>query len=169
MALSRLMHDGQLRRLCRGVYDYPRQHDRLGPLAPALSKVAQAIARSGGLVLQPSGALAANALGLSTQVPVQLVYLTDGSSRRVQVGNQTIRFRQATPKGLLGAGTVAGVVIQALRHLGRDGLTDEVIANLSRVLRDRDKQKLVRLAPDAPAWMRPYLGRISGQPDRRAA
>ena len=169
MALSRLVRGGHARRLSRGVYDYPRQHDRLGALPPALPKVAQAIARSGGLVLQPSGAFAANALGLSTQVPAQLVYFTNGSSRRIKVGNQTIRFKQATPKGLLGAGSVAGVVIQAIRHLGRDGLTDHVIAHLSKILKDQDKRALVQLVPSAPAWMHPYLNRICDQPASQAA
>jgi hypothetical protein len=169
MALKRLVGAGRIRRLCRGVYDLPRKHARLGVLTPPLHLVAQAIARSGGLLLQPSGASAANALGLSTQVPAQLEYYTDGSSRVTSVGKQAIRFRQATPKRLLGAGTTAGLVIQALRFMGRDGLRENQLAALARRLNDSDKRKLGQLAVDAPAWMRPLLRRISETSAHRTA
>jgi len=169
MALGRLVDGGRIRRLCRGVYDFPRQHPRLGPLTPPLYLVAQAIARSGGLALQPSGAQAANALGLSTQVPAQLEYYTDGSSRVVQVGKQVIRFRQATPKRLQGAGTTAGLVIQALRYMGRDGLTGDEAMSLADRLDDSDKRKLAQLVPGAPAWMCPMLQRIAASSGHRAA
>ena len=167
MALRRLVQAGRIRRLCRGVYDYPLRHDRLGALSPSLPKVAQAIARSGGMDLQPSGALAANALGLSSQVPAQLVYHTNGTSRTVRVGNQVIRFKRTAPRGMLGAGTTAGVVVQALRYLGGDAIHGDDVASLLRRLKDPDKRQLAKLIPDAPAWMRPILESVcesSGPP-----
>src|SRR5262245_14325576 len=88
-ALTRLTRAGTLRRLARGVYDWPSQHPRLGLLSPSLPRVAAAIARSTGSVLAVPGAQAANQLGLSTQVPAGLLYLTDGPSRRVPVGSRT--------------------------------------------------------------------------------
>ena len=84
-ALSRLAKSGQLRRLARGLYDFPKLHPKLGPLSPALDDVAQALARESGSNLQIDGARAANALGLSTQVAAQSSWLTDGPSRRVSM------------------------------------------------------------------------------------
>lgn len=165
-ALARMAERGFLRRLAQGVYHYPEIHPRLGPLSPRLDRVARAIARSHGSTLQPSGVQVANQLGLSTQVPAQLTYLTDGTTRDVRVGNQTIRFRHTSPRNLLGAGTAAGSVVQALRFLGRGGVTEDVIAQLQEHLPARDKKQLASLAPMTPAWMQPALSRIT-EPTKR--
>jgi hypothetical protein len=167
-ALGRLARAGTIRRLARGVYDFPKQDPRLGALSPSLARVAVAIARSTKSQLQVSGAQAANQLGLSTQVPARLVYLTDGPTRTIQVGNRAIAFRHAAPRKLAGAGTAAGVVMQALRHLGRDGVTPDVVARIRKVLRDRDRAAMSRHAAIAPAWMRPVLEAIAA-PEKRAA
>jgi uncharacterized protein DUF6088 len=160
-ALSRLVRAGSIRRLGRGLYDLPRVHPTLGPLSPSPDDVAKALARSGCSRLQVSGARAANLLGLSTQVPTKLVYATDGGSRRVRLGRQTIELRKAAPRRLAGAGTPAGTALQALRHLGPDGATDDVVAKLSGTLSAGDKAALKRLLPAAPAWLRPTIDRIA--------
>lgn len=167
-ALARLARAGTIRRLARGVYDFPKQDPRLGALSPSLPRVAAAIGRSTGSRLQLSGAQAANQLGLSTQVPVGLVYLTDGPTRTIAVGNRAITFRHAAPRKLAGAGTAAGVVMQALRHLGRDTISPDVIARIRKVLRDEDRAVVGRHAALAPAWMRPALEAIAS-PEKRAA
>jgi len=159
--LSRLARGGTLRRLARGIYDFPKQHPRLGALPPDLHRVAQAIARGTGSRLQISGAQAANALGLSTQVPAQLVYLTDGPSRTVRIGNRRIQFRHSAPRTLAGAGTAAGTVVQAFRYLGRDSMTDEAVEHVARVLDPADRATLRAHALHAPAWMRGALQQIS--------
>lgn len=168
-ALSRLVRAGALRRLVRGVYDFPKIHTRLGPLSPALPQVARAIARSTGSQLQVSGAQAANQLGLSTQVPARVVYLTDGPSRTVQVGSRAIEFRHAAPRSLAGAGTPAGVVMQALRHIGRGSLTPDVVAHVRRLVRDDDRRSVAKHLSSAPAWMRPALRTIAEPADRASA
>ena len=102
MALSTLARSGKIRRVSRGVYDYPRHSELLGGLlAPDFDQIAHAIARKTGIRIQPSGALAANLLGLSEQVPAKIVYLTDGRSRTIRIGSQTITFKQTSPKELL--------------------------------------------------------------------
>lgn len=168
-ALSRLVRTGTIRRLARGVYDLPSHHPHLGVLPPALPLVAAALARSTGSQLQVSGPQAANQLGLSTQVPARLVYLTDGVSRTVRVGNRAIGFRHASPRTLAGAGTAAGVVIQALRHLGHGGVTPAVIAQVRSVLRDDDRRALRTHVARAPAWMRPALQGIVEQVEPASA
>jgi hypothetical protein len=162
-ALSRIVRAGVLRRLARGVYDRPKQHPLLGALPPSLPSVAAAIARSTGSQIQVSGPQAANQLGLSTQVPARLSYLTNGATRSIRVGSRVIDFRHASPRALAGAGTVAGLVIQALRYLGRHALTADVIASLRNKLRDDDSKALKTHVPQVPAWMRPALSAITQQ------
>ena len=161
-ALSRLVRNGDLRRVARGVYDRPVQHHRLGALSPSLASVAAAIARSTGSQLQVSGAQAANLLGLSTQVPARLSYLTNGATRMIRVGNQVIDFRRASPRALAGAGTAAGLVIQALRYLGRGGVTADVVVRIRSVLADKDRRAVGKHILSAPAWMHSALQTIAG-------
>jgi hypothetical protein len=165
-ALSRLVRAGILRRLARGIYDRPKRHPRLGALSPSLPVVAAAVARSTRSRLQVSGPQAANQLGLSTQVPARLAYLTDGPTRAIRVGSRRIEFRHASPRTLAGAGTAAGVVVQALRYLGRDGITPEVVARVRNALRQDDRRAVGKHVSRAPAWMRPPLLAIA-KPGRR--
>lgn len=159
-ALSRLVKAGQLRRLARGLYDFPKVHPKLGPLSPALDVVAKALARETGSQVQIAGARAANALGLSAQVPAQSTYLTDGPSRRVVLGKRVVDLRHASPKHLIAPGSPAGTVVQALRHVGLVRAADvEQVA--ARRLSANDKKTLASTAVQAPAWMRPTLVSIA--------
>ncbi len=160
-ALSRLVRDDKIRRVARGVYDYPRVSPRLGRLSPAPDAVADAIAKNTDSRIQVSGAHAANLLGLSTQVPARLVYLTDGASRRVRLGNQVIEFRHAAPRWLVGCGKVWGVVLQALRYLGTHGVDDDVAQKLSRTLSAKDKDDLKLNIAHFTDWMTPLIHRIA--------
>ncbi len=155
-ALSRLVKIGQLRRLARGLYDFPKLHPKLGALSPAPDDVAKALARESGSQVQIAGARAANALGLSTQVPAQSTYLTDGPSRRVVLGKRVVDLRHASPKHLIAPGSPAGTVVQALRHVGRVRAADVAQVAAQR-LSANDKKMLASTAVQAPAWMRPTL------------
>ena len=159
-ALSRLAKGGQLRRLARGLYDFPKLHPKLGPLSPAPDDVARALARETGSQVQIAGARAANALGLSTQVPAQSTYLTDGPSRRVVLGKRVVDLRHASPKHLIAPGSPAGTVVQALRHVGPVRAAD-VAQIAARRLSANDKKTLASSAVQAPAWMRPTLVSIA--------
>ncbi|OYR17648.1 DUF6088 family protein [Brucella grignonensis] len=159
-ALSRLAKNGKLRRLARGLYDFPKMHPQLGPLSPAPDDVAQALARETGSQVQIAGARAANALGLSTQVPAKSSYLTDGPSRRVVLGKRVVDLRHASPKHLIAPGSAAGTVVQALRHVGAVRAAD-VARIASRRLSASDKKTLASNAVQAPAWMRPTLFSIA--------
>ncbi|HTE20242.1 MAG TPA: DUF6088 family protein [Armatimonadota bacterium] len=162
-ALSRLVRSGLIRRISRGIYDYPRHNERLGiTLSPAPEEVARAVARRTASRLQITGAEAANILGLSTQVPARVIYLTDGGSRRLQLGDQVVELRHTTPRSLATAGKVSGTVIQALRHLGRQHVDAAAIRHLQRVLSERDKATLRKDRIHAPGWMQPVLLEIAG-------
>jgi hypothetical protein len=159
-ALSRLVKSGKLRRLARGLYDFPKVHPKLGPLSPIPDDVAQALARETGSQVQIAGARAANALGLSTQVPAKSTYLTDGPSRRVVLGKRVVDLRHASPKHLIAPGSPAGTVVQALRHVGLVRAVD-VAQIAGRQLSANDKKLLASTAVQAPAWMRPTLVSIA--------
>ena len=152
-SLSRLAKAGRVRRISRGVYDIPKTHPTFGTLSPDPDAVAKSFAAQAGYRLQPTPARAANALGLSSQVPSQIVYLIDGSSRTIKVGNRTIHFKHAGPRALLGAGTSAGVALQAIRAFGPDHLTAGIIQQLRRSLPSDAKAGLKELAHYAPHWM----------------
>jgi hypothetical protein len=160
-ALSRLAREGEIRRLGRGLYDYPRLHPSLGPVPADPDRVAEALARKSGGRIQSAGARAANALGLSEQVPARPVYLTDGRRRTVRVGGQTIEMRHAEPRSLAGAGRVEGTVIQALRHLGPGQISADTIGQLRQTLTAREKAALRREALSAPGWLVPTLLEIA--------
>ncbi|MFC0804465.1 DUF6088 family protein [Ensifer sp. P24N7] len=159
-ALSRMVKAGKLRRLARGLYDFPKVHPQLGPLSPTPDDVAQALARETGSQVQIAGARAANALGLSTQVPAKSIYLTNGPSRRVVLGKRVVDLRHASPKHLIAPGSAAGTVVQALRHVGAVRARD-VAQIAARRLSVSDKKKLASTAVQAPAWMRPTLVSIA--------
>lgn len=165
-ALSRSARAGAIRKLARGLYDHPRRHPRLGPLAPSTDDVAKALEGREGSRLQPSGAHAANLLGLSEQVPIRAVFLTDGRSRKLQLGRRTIVLKKTTPRQMATSGRVSGTVIQALRWLGRRNVDDKVISILQRRLSERDKRRLLDDVRYAPAWVGEVLRKVAGSSAR---
>ena len=152
-ALSRLARDGQIRRIDRGLYDLPRLHPRIGPLWPSADTVARALARQTDSHIKASGPLAANALGLSTQVPAKTVYLTDGPARKVHVGRLQVALRHAGRVDMLLPDTKAGLAIVALKYLGRDGASPEVLDQLAVTLNDADKARLLKVRRKIPGWL----------------
>ena len=158
-ALSRLVKAGQLRRLAHGLYDYPKFHPQLGALSPSPDTVAQALTRETGSHAQIAGARARNAFGLSTQVAAKSSYLTDGPLRRVVVGKRVVALRHASPKHLVAPGSVAGTLMQALRHVGLAGAADGAQVAGQRLSAD-DRKLLAANSVHAPAWMQPALASI---------
>jgi hypothetical protein len=162
-ALSRIARVGRLRRVARGLYDYPRIDLQLGPLTPSTDAIAQALARESGSRVQVAGARAANMVGVSLQVPAQTTYLTDGPPRTVQIGRRVIRLKHASPKNLIGAGTNAGTVVQALRYVGQ-AAAPTLIATARSKMSKQDRDQLLRGAKYASAWMRPLLRKLAEVP-----
>jgi hypothetical protein len=153
-ALSRMVKGGVIRRVGRGIFDYPRTNPKLGlQLSPDTDQVAKAVARGRGGAFQPSGAVAANDLGLTTQVPGNQVYLTDGSSGKVRLGKQTLTLKHVSAKRLASRDKVMGPVLQALYFIGKDGLTDDVLSRLRSTLSEKDRKKLLRESRYAVGWL----------------
>jgi hypothetical protein len=163
VALHRLIRQGVIRRLARGLYDYPKEHPVLGPLDPSAETIARALAGRDRTRLQPAGAYAANTLGLSEQVPARIVFLTDGPARVVKVGPTTIHLRRTTPNDMETAGRLSGILIQALRELGEDHVTPARIAHLRCTIPAAKRQELLKDIRLAPAWMHPIFRDLAGE------
>jgi hypothetical protein len=161
MVLTRMVRGGQIRRLARGLYDFPRTDPQLGLLSPSVDMIAKTLARRDGVRLQPSEAAAANMLHLSDQVPMRVVYETDGPPRKITVGTLTIQFRRRVPRKMATAGKMSGLVFAALRGLGKRYVTQEQASHLRQLLSPEDRRFLLLDMPQAPAWMHPFLRYIA--------
>lgn len=163
LALHRLAKDGTIRRLARGVYDFPKEHPVLGLLSPPAETVARALAGRDHTRLQPAGAYAANVLGLSEQVPAKAVFLTDGPTRTVKIGPTTLQLRRTTAKNMAAAGRLSGLLIQALRELGKEHITTERRKHLKQTLPADKRRELLKDLRLAPAWMHPIFRELAGE------
>ncbi len=154
MTLASLLADGTIRRLARGLYDYPRYSELLDQLnAPDLDQVARALARRYRWTIIPYGPTAANLLGLSSQVPAKAIYISNGPTKTITIGRQKIQFKNARPKETGVTSIRSGTVIQALRYLGRRAVNEQIIEHLRRILKDRDKRALIRDARQSADWI----------------
>ncbi len=152
-SLLRLTNKKFLVRLAHGIYLYPKQDPVLGNLYPTIEDVAAAIADRDKARIIPTGTTALNKLGLSTQVPMNIVFLTDGASRSIVVGKRTIKFKRTTPKNLAVKGKVSSLVVQALKEIGKDNATDEQLKLIRKHLRFEKRENLQHDAKLAPAWI----------------
>ncbi len=160
-ALSRLTRDGTVQRVGRGVYAWPRFSSLFQEnVPPSVDALAKAWARSNQLKIVPFGAYAANLLGLSTQVPAKYVYYTNGRTQRVRLGKIDVQFLNRGPRTMDVKGELTAHIFQALRYLGNDGVTPEVVARVRSLIRSRDREDIQRSLELAPAWMKPVLERI---------
>jgi hypothetical protein len=166
-ALARLTKAGKLKRIRRGLYERPRHHPIIGQSPSSSMAVAEAVMKARNAPWQVSGAYAANLLGLSEQVPGQLIIKTTASVPPVNLGNAKIKFQRVAPSSLIGAGSAAGTVIQAVRHLGPGGLEPAATERLRRNLEPATKRDLQRLTPQLPQWMQPVVREISTEPAKR--
>ena len=154
MTLSGLAADGTIRRIGRGLYDYPKTSELVDELLPPdIDQAAQAIARKHRWTITPDGATAANMLGLSQQVPAKIVYLSDGPSRQLKVGQQVISFRHASPKDLRMEKYSSRLITQALRFLGKDNIDGKVLVKLRRMVPKQDRGDFLKDAQYGTDWV----------------
>lgn len=153
MALTRLVQSGHIRRIGRGLYDYPKLHDRLGALTPDADNIVKAVATQSGDKVIASGAQAANRLGMSTQVPAKSSYATSGPSRVKKVAGRTIALKRSRAPILDDASPDANAVLQMLAHIGKENVDDDLIQRLAARLSDRDLKVLKKAQPLMTGWM----------------
>ena len=156
-ALLRLNEKETIVRLAHGIYLYPKVDKELGILFPSTEDIAIAIARRDKVRIIPTGVQALNKLGLSTQVPMKVVYLTDGGTRNIKVGKRTISFRNTSPKNLFMKGEISSLVIQALKTIGNSKLDDSTLLKIQDILKQEKKENIVNDAKLAPEWINKIL------------
>lgn len=165
MALSSLVRDSQIRRIRRGLYDVPKSNPGLGGLlSPGIDPTARALARRYRWTIVPEGAWAANLLGLSTQVPAKIVYLSDGPNKKVEIGKRTLHFKHARPHVLGEPEGMGALVVQALRHVGKEHLDERLILRLRTLLSDAEKRRLIKATQFGVEWIHETAKKIAEKP-----
>ena len=154
MALLRLADEGLVKKILFGVYYKPEYSELLGEaVAPSPNKVAHALARNFGWTIVPCGDTALNLLGLSTQVPSQWVYVSDGAYKEYTFDNTTIKFKRTTNKEISKVSYKTALTIQALKALGKENITEQVISRLKKILTDEEKEKMLAESKSATSWV----------------
>lgn len=152
-SLLRLENKKFLVRLAHGIYLYPKQDKLLGILYPTIEEIAVAIAERDKARIIPTGTTALNKLGLSTQIPMNIVFLTDGAPRSIVVGKRTIKLKRTSPKNLAVKGEITSLIIQALKEIGKDNITAEQLEKI-KIQLEKEKQEIIAHdAKLAPAWI----------------
>lgn len=156
-ALDRLQDKKVLVRVAHGIYLRPKISKLIGPLTPTAEEVAEAIAKRDRIRTLPTGSYALNALGLSTQVPMNIVLLTDGSAREIKVGKRTIKFKRTTAKNLSAKGRLSRLVIQALKAIGQGKVREEEEVKIVELLKEEDVKILEHDIALAPVWIQKIM------------
>ncbi len=156
-ALDRLEDKKNIVRVAQGIYVRPKISKLIGSLIPTAEEVAEAIAKRDRIRTIPTGSYALNALGLSTQVPMNIVLLTDGSPREIKVGRRKIKFKKTTPKNLLAKGKISRLVIQALKEIGNGKVSEVEEKKIIDLLHKEDEKDLRHDISLAPVWIQKIM------------
>jgi len=159
-ALDRLQDKMVLVRVAQGIYVRPKISELIGPLVPSAEEVAEAIAKRDKIRTLPTGSYALNALGLSTQVSMNIVLLTDGSPREVKVGKRKIKFKKTTPKNLLAKGKISRLVIQALKEIGNGKVKEDEEQKILNLLKKENEEVLKHDIALAPVWIQIIMKKV---------
>jgi uncharacterized protein (UPF0261 family) len=153
-ALERLVKSGELHRIATGIYVRPTKDKVLGIVFPSIEDVAEAISKRDKARIVPTGSYALYKLGLTTQVPMNVVYYTDSTARKIKVGKQTITFKRASARNLSAIGDISMLAIQALKTIGRDKVTKEELTRIKELLKQEKPFHLQHDLKIAPEWIR---------------
>lgn len=162
-ALSRLEGQKKIRRVCRGIYDYPKYSELLGKtLGPDFDQVARAIARRSGWTIHPSGATALNLLGLSTQVPAQILYLIDGPTKTIDADPWTIQFKNTALKEMK-LKPQTSLMVQSIKSLGRAQFNEARVAEFRNAFTEEERGQILRDSPSVTFWVYRLICKICSE------
>ena len=158
---SRLCKDEFLIRLSAGIYLYPEIDKEIGVIYPSIEKIAKAIAKQEKARIIPTGVYALNALGLSTQIPMRVVFLTDGTPRMINIeGESSIKFKKTAPKYLSFKSKLMSLIVFALREIGENKATDEQLEKIKNLLQNEKKEIITNDLALAPAWIKNTISKL---------
>ncbi|MDR2683587.1 MAG: DUF6088 family protein [Dysgonamonadaceae bacterium] len=156
-ALEHLANESKVMRVCRGIYTIPKKSALLGAIAPPVDDVIQALMKHNHKKIIPTGLLAEYLLGLSTQAPKQVEYLTDGGPRTLIIGKVPVVFKKTAPRYLATKGKISTLAIQALKSIKKDRVSDQAIEKIVAQLRRENPYFLAHDIKYAPLWIREIM------------
>lgn len=156
-SLERLVKSGEIERIAQGIYVRPVIDNYIGKVFPSIEQIAFAIAKRDRATVIPTGSYAMYKLGLTMQVPLNIVFYSDTSARKIKIGKQTITFKKASSKNLAFFGEISTLAIQALRTIGKDQATAEEIKQIKKILKNENPKHLQHDLQLAPVWIRKLM------------
>jgi hypothetical protein len=156
-ALERLHDQGQLARVAMGIYTRPKEDPIVGKVLPTVEHVARAIAKRDKARIIPTGTQALYQLGLTNQMPINVVFYTDASDRKIQIGKRKITFKKGVARNLSYKGKLSMLAVQAMKSIGKDQITTEEIELIRERIKEEDPKLLQHDLRLAPAWIRVLL------------
>ncbi len=169
-SLQRLVNKELITRISKGIYYVPKKDNILGNLYPSAEEIGKAIAKRDRARIIPTGAFAQHLLGLSTQIPMNVVYLTDGSARKVKIGNQTIVFKKTSPKNLSFESRLSSLLIQALKSKKENNVTETDKKFLKEIIKKSNElEKIKKDIQIAPVWVRKIVLQILSEIENELA
>jgi hypothetical protein len=163
-ALSRLTKEGKIERLAHGIYFLPKLDPIFGKLHPSMEEVAESIAANEHMRIKPAGAYALNKLGLSTQVPSRLVYVTDGQARQIRIGKGGVKFKPVSPKKFGMKGPISSLLIQGLEEVAASQVTPEMERRIKKLLHQETPENLNFDLKLAPARINDFIVKLLKHP-----
>ena len=158
--LSRLENEGLVERLTHGIYLKPKKDSLLGTIYPTIDEIAKQIAKRDKARIAPTGVLALYLLGLTTQIPLKAVYLTDGSQREIKIGNRTIQFKKTVPKSFAIKDELLHLIVQAFKEIGQKEITDDFLNQIKPSILNLDEQVIQKQLKYAPVWIQKIINNL---------
>jgi len=160
LTLFRLVNEGILERLAQGIYLKPKKDPLLGTIYPTTEEIAKQIAQRDKARIAPTGVLALYLLGLTTQVPLKAVYLSDGSQREIKIGNRTIQFKKTVPKSFAIKDELLHLIVQAFKEVGQNNVTEEFIEKIKPSVAQLDSQVVQKQVKYSPVWIQKHINNL---------
>lgn len=163
LTLFRLVNEGILERLAQGIYLKPKRDPLLGTLYPTTEEIAKQIAQRDKARIAPTGVFALYLLGLTTQVPLKAVYLSDGSQREIKIGNRSIQFKKTVPKSFAIKDELLHLIVQAFKEVGQSNVTEDFLEKIKPSILQLDHQVVQKQLKYAPVWIQKQINNLYTQ------
>lgn len=163
LTLFRLENEGILERLAQGIYLKPKKDPLLGSIYPTTEEIAKQIAQRDKARIAPTGVFALYLLGLTTQVPLKAVYLSDGSQREIKIGNRSIQFKKTVPKSFAIKDELLHLIVQAFKEVGQKEVTNDFLEKIKPSILQLDHQVVQKQLKYAPVWIQKQINNLYTQ------
>ena len=158
--LSRLEEEGIVIRLAQGIYLKPKKDPLLGVIYPTTEEIAKQIAQRDKARIAPTGVMALFLLGLTTQIPLKAVYLTDGSQREIKIGKRSIKFKRTVPRSFAIKDGLLHLIVQAFKEVGQEGVTEDFLEKITSSIRRLESKVVDTQLRFAPVWIQKIIANL---------